>query len=53
VRDGSGPLVSTMFLLPRIRPLAAMVAAARGEVLFLPLAALCLAVRIADLVGNP
>ncbi|WP_205215018.1 MULTISPECIES: DUF6356 family protein [Sphingomonas] len=52
VREGSGPLVLTMLLLLCIPPLALMIAAG-GQVLLLPLAALCLAVPLAFLIGNP
>jgi hypothetical protein len=52
VREGSGPLVLTMLLLLCVPPLTLMIAA-RGQVMLLPLAALCLAVPLAYLLSNP
>ena len=52
VREGSGPLVLTLLLLLCAPPLTMMIMAG-GHVLFLPLAALCLAIPLAYLFGNP
>jgi len=52
VREGSGPLVLTVLVLLSLPPLALMVAAG-GQVLLLPLAGLCLAVPLTYLMSNP
>ena len=52
VREGSGPLVLVLLTLLGIPPLGLMLAAG-GQVLLLPLAALCLAVPFAYLLSNP
>lgn len=52
VREGSGPLVLTLLVLLSVPPLALMIAAG-GQALLLPLAGLCLAVPVAYLFSNP